>query len=87
MVHLTGTYTALPNKRLVILASPDRPVTGLWADDINTLTGACATDGHCDVRFQTPYGQMAGTLMEKNPRQARRRSFEGHVWFVHPVRP
>ena len=85
MVHLTGTYTALPNKRLVILASPDRPATGLWANDIDALTDACAAHGHCDVHFQSPFGQMSGTLTEKNPRQARRRSFEGHVWFVHSV--
>ena len=83
MIQLTGTYTALPNKRLVINASPDHPLKGLWADDITALTTACAGNGQCDVHFQTPFGQMAGTLREKNPRQARRRSFEGYVWFVH----
>lgn len=82
MIHLTGTYAAF-NKRLVIQASPDRPLTGPLADDIVTLTEACAAHGSCDVHFTSPFGPMAGKLTEKNPRQSRHRSFEGHVWFLH----
>lgn len=81
MLELQGTYTALPNKRLVILAAPVKPVSGVWAEDIAALTEAFETPGGCEVRFRSPFGWMEGLLQERNALRDRRRSFEGYVWF------
>ncbi|GGS10612.1 hypothetical protein [Deinococcus sedimenti] len=82
MLELQGTYTALPNKRLVIVAAPAVPATGVWAQDIQTLSDACEASGGCEVRFRSPFGPMAGMIKEKVAMKDRRRSFEGYVWFV-----
>lgn len=84
MLELQGTYTALPNKRLVILARPFPAPSGVWAQDIAALDEAFEDANRCEVRFRTPFGLMAGQLQEKNARQDRMRSFEGYVWFLRP---
>lgn len=87
MLELQGTYTALPNKRLVILARPFPAASGVWAQDIAALDEAFEAANRCEVRFRTPFGLMAGQLQEKNARQDRMRSFEGYVWFLRPAAP
>ncbi|GGL20357.1 hypothetical protein GCM10010844_44040 [Deinococcus radiotolerans] len=81
MLELQGTYTASPNKRLVILALPVQPVSGVWAADLAALSEVFETRRGCEVRFRSPFGWMEGVLKEKNALRDRQRSFEGYVWF------
>lgn len=85
MIELKATYTASPNKRLSILATPTRPLSGAWADDLAALNDAFATPGSHEVRFRSPFGWMQGVLHEKNALRDRRRAFEGYVWFQSPA--
>ncbi|PTA68636.1 hypothetical protein [Deinococcus arcticus] len=83
MLTLQGQYTVAANKRLTIIADPQKLAKGTLVSDLDALVRACAENrGQCMVQISTPYGLMQGTLTEKSPHKLRMRLFEGHLSFL-----